>query len=464
MKNFYLYILLLLLSIGFNAYGQEEELEKYLRQDVENINPVYKPVVGFGTGVFGYFGDLSNKTASSLLGTPGIHLNVATYADNKHFFRANFYFIYGKLVGEKRSIYDLTQNFNFQTDLYVFGLNINYDFDHFYKKRYGVIQPFVSLGIETILFNSKTDLFGSYKDPETGRIITNAPYYHWSDGTIRNLPEAPENQVRSVLMRRDYIYETSVKDINWGLGDYNQYTFAIPFEFGFDFHLSQRLTFRIANSLHFTLTDKIDHVSYKNKSGIIGDKKLDWFNFAYVSIHLDLFSSKKVITLERFFRDVDYDYSVLYGDEDGDGVFDAWDNCPGTPPGVLVDTTGCPLDSDGDGVPDYIDEEPNTRKGAIVNQKGVEVTEEDLIKLLDKSMAVGRNEVDIYLMTPEKYVGKRPKKDRIVIPEKFKSVDIDKDGYISFDEMLKAIDDYFDNKSKFTASDIYELNSFFFSQ
>ncbi|WP_044871718.1 OmpA family protein [Pseudomonas sp. LFM046] len=31
------------------------------------------------------------------------------------------------------------------------------------------------------------------------------------------------------------------------------------------------------------------------------------------------------------------------GDEDGDGVFDSRDKCPGTPPGTKVDADGCPI-------------------------------------------------------------------------------------------------------------------------
>lgn len=46
-------------------------------------------------------------------------------------------------------------------------------------------------------------------------------------------------------------------------------------------------------------------------------------------------------------------------DEDGDGVPDRKDKCPGTPPGVAVDENGCPLDRDGDGVPDYKDDCPD---------------------------------------------------------------------------------------------------------
>ena len=77
-------------------------------------------------------------------------------------------------------------------------------------------------------------------------------------------------------------------------------------------------------------------------------------------------------------------------------------------------------------------------------------------------MAVGRNEIDMYIRRPSAYSGRRGSGSPI--PEKFKSVDADGDNYISFDEMLKEIDRYFDFESKLTAPDIYELNDYFFSQ
>ncbi len=57
-------------------------------------------------------------------------------------------------------------------------------------------------------------------------------------------------------------------------------------------------------------------------------------------------------------------------DADGDGVADADDKCPNTPAGVKVDATGCPLDADGDKVPDYLDKCPNTPAGAQVDANG----------------------------------------------------------------------------------------------
>jgi len=60
-------------------------------------------------------------------------------------------------------------------------------------------------------------------------------------------------------------------------------------------------------------------------------------------------------------------------DDDGDGVNNDIDKCPGTPAGAKVDASGCELDSDGDGVGDSRDQCPNTPAGAKVDEKGCEL-------------------------------------------------------------------------------------------
>lgn len=81
-------------------------------------------------------------------------------------------------------------------------------------------------------------------------------------------------------------------------------------------------------------------------------------------------------------------------DDDGDGVMDDADSCPGTPAGVAVGADGCPLpeaeeppvveeeppveavvpppepDSDGDGVADSLDRCPDTAAGMEVDEQG----------------------------------------------------------------------------------------------
>ncbi|SHK18223.1 OmpA-OmpF porin, OOP family [Marinobacter antarcticus] len=60
-------------------------------------------------------------------------------------------------------------------------------------------------------------------------------------------------------------------------------------------------------------------------------------------------------------------------DMDGDGVPDSRDQCPGTPTGATVDSTGCEPDADRDGVPDLRDACPDTPSGAVVDMRGCEL-------------------------------------------------------------------------------------------
>lgn len=68
-------------------------------------------------------------------------------------------------------------------------------------------------------------------------------------------------------------------------------------------------------------------------------------------------------------------------DSDGDGVVDSKDRCPGTPKGVTVNSSGCPLDTDGDGVYDYLDKCPGTPKDLKVDANGCPI-------LLKKTAAI----------------------------------------------------------------------------
>ncbi|MEW6411810.1 MAG: OmpA family protein [Candidatus Zixiibacteriota bacterium] len=73
------------------------------------------------------------------------------------------------------------------------------------------------------------------------------------------------------------------------------------------------------------------------------------------------------------YLEVSVGLAYLFGgepDTDGDGVPDKKDQCPGTPEGVTVDASGCPIDTDGDGVADYLDKCPDTPKAAPVDAQG----------------------------------------------------------------------------------------------
>ncbi len=57
-------------------------------------------------------------------------------------------------------------------------------------------------------------------------------------------------------------------------------------------------------------------------------------------------------------------------DTDKDGVADYLDKCTGTPLATRVDVNGCPLDGDGDGVSDDLDKCPNTSANIKVDASG----------------------------------------------------------------------------------------------
>lgn len=432
------------------AFSQVDDIENQLVQEVENWNPVYKPVIGVGYGAFTFFGDVKNPNLMPFNGTPGYKVNVSTFLDNEHLIRANFYFMGGSLTGNERSTIDLARNMNFKSNILLFGINLNYDFDNFYN-TYRKVHPYISLGFETFTFDSKTDKYG-----EEG-----VEYNYWDDGRIMNMEQA--GSVGAIQVKRDFIYETSLRtEYDWGLGEYPQYSFGVPVDAGLDFWLADRVMFRLGASYHFVFTDNIDHVSSKNTSGVIGDKRNDDFMFTYVSLHLDLFSSDKTLTWEKLYAEVEWDPTMM-GDDDADGYFDGWDDCPHTPFGVETDTLGCPLDSDFDGIDDYLDDEPNSRYGAYVDERGVEMTEDELIARLDMTNAVARKDIANYLRTPNSYSDYKRATSK-EIPQKFVKIDADTDGYISFDEMMQAVDTFFDFESDLTTDDIYELNDFFFSQ
>ena len=57
-------------------------------------------------------------------------------------------------------------------------------------------------------------------------------------------------------------------------------------------------------------------------------------------------------------------------DTDADGVPDSLDQCPNTPPRIIVDVNGCFPDEDGDNVPNSRDKCPGTFRGTPVDASG----------------------------------------------------------------------------------------------
>lgn len=459
---------------GF-AQDDEEYYIGILDTIVENIDPVKKPVISIGTGIMSFWGDVRNQVNTPITGNFGFKVNGSTLIGKKRFFKGNLFAVYGKLSGHDFNISRQMQlqplpvdenndpifpNSSFQTESFQIGISFEYGFAHLIgnSKKF---RPFMAVGLSTMFFSPKGNL-------EIGSNLPKMYYHYWSDGTMRNFIQDGPDAWRARITPFDNSYETDLSSADlYEQGTYSQRTFTIPIDFGFDFYLSDRVTFRVGTSVNYAFTDMLDNYSAKiakNKNYPVKNNNNDIFAFTYFSVNLDLFSDPNALLVERLFAEVgEFDYQIFFADQDGDQVLDRIDLCPDTPAGVAVnDTTGCPFDTDNDGVFDYADVEPGTPEGTTVDEQGAQLTTDALSAMFDNVNAVSRKEIrliplaNVWTATRTFTPG--------IIPDKFRKVDSDADGTISFQELLKAIDDYFDEKSSFKPEDIYELNDYFFTQ
>lgn len=325
------------------------------------------PTIGIGVGAFSFYGDLYTKHFQMpMVGRMAYDLTVSQPLNNS--FQMNFYVLFGKLGADERLVGD-NRNLNFESQIRAGGLNVMYNFDNFLPSKRSA-SPYISLGIESFEFLSKTDL----KDAN-GNL-----YNYWSDGSTRSKAQNDVNAANSVELHRDYTYESDIRELNLdGFGKYQERSFAIPLGVGAQFQLNDYLSFKMGTTMHFTFTDYIDGVTEKSVGNRKGNSRNDNFMFTGVSLLYNLESkanTKRKVSKEAEEHYETTDFLALENDDhDKDGVIDFNDLCGGTPIGAVVDEHGCPLDDDIDGIPNYGDDELKSKKGAIVTTRGVELTD-----------------------------------------------------------------------------------------
>ncbi len=113
----------------------------------------------------------------------------------------------------------------------------------------------------------------------------------------------------------------------------NMTVLDIPFGIGFKFRLSETTSINLQSIYHYGFTDELDNIKNVNSDN-------DGWLHTSLGLGFNLGKSKPK-------------------DEDGDGVIDKIDKCPGTRPTFKVDMFGCDLDSDGDGIADSEDNCPD---------------------------------------------------------------------------------------------------------
>ena len=329
---------------------------------------LFKPQLSLGTGMLTFYGDIGSNHR-------GYHPMVSRLATTlrlinplNDFLDLGFYVLFGQISANERT---LTRNLNFNSNITTGGVTINYNFNHFLKKGRNV-EPYIHVGLESIEFLSKTDL----------QDANGNTYYYWSDGTIKDMAENDPNADNAVDLVRDYTFESDIREQNFdGFGKYQERTFGIPLELGANFHVGERLKFRVGSSVHFTFTDLIDGVTSESLGNRIGDARNDKMLYTHIAMCYDFnIKSKKKPKVDIIDEDSEKYYKEDVEDADGDLIVDHMDKCPNTPQGVEVDEFGCPLDDDIDGVANSFDDELLSLEGALVDINGVTMTDDDHIE------------------------------------------------------------------------------------
>ena len=241
----------------------------------------------------------------------------------------------------------------------------------------------------SFLFSSSSSFFEQEFDPTTGLLIgefrsefstigLNYSYNVKSKSIINPFLSFGVQNINFKTLNREISSQYSEKES--GL--------VIPVGAGLSLKMSERMS--LDASVNFVL------------SQVDIDKTIEELNDNYaffnMSISYDLFTPKPSeldYLKEKYYSDVNFDKMDL-SDRDGDLVLDVNDYCPGTPTGVKVDETGCPIDSDNDGIADYIDKEKKSMSGAIVDEKGVTLKEDQFISKYDKGEVASREFANFY--------------------------------------------------------------------
>jgi hypothetical protein len=335
-----------------------------VQPDPPSLGDIFKPKVSLGVGMLSFHGDLYSKHYQApWTARIGYDLNISQRLFKS--FQLNFNVLFGKL-GANEWVDNRQENF--QSEIRSGGLSLMYDFGNFIPDRCR-IRPWISLGVNSFEFLSKTDQYDRYGNK----------YYYWTDGSIKNIDEAAPTASLAVNLNRDYIYETDIRELNKdGFGQYQERAWAFPVGAGALMKITDRFDFKIGVQYYFTTTDYIDGISNKSLGTRAGTKQKDNFVYTSFALQYDLVLKKKskADTLpDDYYDGIDW-LAIDNGDYDEDGIKDWDDKCHGTPKGVKVDANGCPFDDDNDGVPNHADDELASPAGVEVNSQGVALTDE----------------------------------------------------------------------------------------
>ena len=399
------------------------------------------PSITIGASALKFTGDVGKETDVSPLLDTRLGYYLAFEQRIGKVFGISLGGLYGKLSG-----HDFSKNSkrNFESKIMQGELLITANFDKVIKAD-PTVSPFLNAGIGFMTF----DPFGDLKNGNTY-------YNYWNDGSIRDLAELPENLLTSTIIKRDYTFETQLKD---STNNYSRSSLIFPFGGGLNFHMGRHWTASLGLNYVICLSDHIDN--YKKGGN-------DSYVQANVGIQYEFKPRKSEADRSVDFKEVDH------LDTDEDGIGDDKDYCLGTPKNIPVDKHGCPFDTDKDGVADYMDKEPNSPKGVKVDGFGITFNEDSLAKhqlewdSLYAERSEGFNETpsgDYLKEIENKSLSNNKNQDsKSKIPSELIEADLNKDGFISAEEITQTIDSFFEGTNDFTVEKINRLIDYFFEQ
>jgi len=198
-------------------------------------------------------------------------------------------------------------------------------------------------------------------------------YQPYNFGTIVPDASAKAKTIRKELQKgMDKSFETPAEsDGSKYILDHKTLDFSPSIGAGVAYKITKKFNVQLEERFSFPADRYLDGSPYGVPLGntVSVGKAADQVNYFSISVNYNLSTKKKSVEPLYWINPLDHAYSELsyprhmilpnpvLPDEDGDGVTDQFDKCPHTPPGVAVDTHGCPLDTDGDGVPDYKDKQ-----------------------------------------------------------------------------------------------------------
>ncbi len=123
-------------------------------------------------------------------------------------------------------------------------------------------------------------------------------------------------------------------------------------------------------------SDKVDYhqqvdIQLAMSAGVQWHFNPQWFARAGID-GFDRDAYQMMVSISRYFGKKSVIVPVIEPpkDTDGDGIYDAKDQCPNSHPNATVDAEGCDKDTDGDGVIDTKDACPATKPDVKVDEKG----------------------------------------------------------------------------------------------